>query len=338
MNDINTIAILLSLAALFSYINYRFIKLPNSIGLMVIAMVFSITIVILSGFGFKFIHDASDGLLGDIDFSQIVLTGLLGYLLFAGALQTNLDDLLRYKWKILTLATLGTIMSTFIIGTLMYGLFNLFGLSISYLYCLLFGALISPTDPVAVLSILKTMKTPKSLEAKISGESLFNDGVGVVIFLVLLGVVAGEQSSGFDIARIFAEEAIGGALLGLLLGGFTYLLLKRVDDYKTEILFTVALVAGGYALAAHVHTSGAIAMVMAGLLIGNHGKDFAMSKRTRDHLDSFWGLIDDILNSLLFVLIGLELAVIKLSPIYVAIGLIAILVVLLHALSALLFL
>lgn len=324
MEGTDTIAILLVLAALFSYINHRFLKIPNSIGLMVISMVFSLGIVILSHFGITFIEHTSETLFGSIDFSTMVLTGLLGYLLFAGALQINLGDLLKKKVEVLTLATVGTIMSTFIIGSLMYWLFGLFGLSISYLYCLLFGALISPTDPIAVLAILKGMKTPKSLSIKIAGESLFNDGVGVVIFLILLSIVMGEETSGLDVARLFTEEAIGGAILGLALGASTYYLLKKIDHYKTEILLTIALVAGGYALAAHLHTSGAIAMVMAGLLIGNHGKEFAMSAKTREHLDNFWDLVDDFLNAILFVLIGLELAAVRLSPTYIAIGLVAI--------------
>jgi CPA1 family monovalent cation:H+ antiporter len=172
------------------------------------------------------------------------------------------------------------------------------------------------------------MKAPKSFETKIAGESLFNDGVGVVIFLVLLDIAAGAHTTGLEVVRLFGEEAIGGALLGLALGGLTYWLLKRVDDYKTEVLFTVALVAGGYALAAHVRTSGAIAMVMAGLFIGNRGKQLAMSEKTRARLENFWELVDDILNSLLFVLIGLELAVIEVSPAYVAVGLVAIVLVL----------
>lgn len=328
MNVIDTISILLVLAALFSYINYRFVKIPNSIGVMVIAMVFSIVIVVLGSLGVPFVQTASDNFIQNIDFSNMVLVGMLGYLLFAGALQVNLTDLLKKKWEILVLATIGTIMSTFIIGTLMYGVFTTFGVSMSYLYCLLFGALISPTDPVAVLSILKNMKTPKSLSIKIAGESLFNDGVGVVIFMILLGISMGENTSGLGVIELFTAEAIGGALLGLLLGGIVYLLIKQVDHYKTEILLTVALAAGGYALASHIHTSGAIAMVMAGLLIGNQGKQFAMSEKTREHLEKFWDLIEDILNSVLFLLIGLGLVAIELSPTYIAIGLISIVVVL----------
>lgn len=328
MEIIDTVSILLVLAALFSYLNYRFIKMPNSIGLMVIAMSFSVAIVIFGGLGISIVQTTSDILLQNIDFSKMVLSGMLGYLLFAGALQVNLSDLLKKKWEIIILATVGTVMSTFIIGTLMYGLFNVFGLTISYLYCLLFGALISPTDPVAVLSILKGMKTPKSLSIKIAGESLFNDGVGVVIFMILLGIAMGRESNALDVVRLFMEEAIGGALLGIVLGAVVYMLLKRVDHYKTEILLTIALAAGGYTLATHIHTSGAIAMVVAGLLIGNRGKQLAMSEKTRTHLDNFWDLIEDILNSVLFVLIGLELAAIDLSPIYIVIGLITIAVVL----------
>lgn len=329
MDIFDAIAIVVSLAAVFAYANYRYLKMPSSIGLMILAMASSLAIVIASGLGVTHVERFASDLLNQVDFSRTFLTGMLGYLLFAGALQIDLNDLKQKKWEILTFATVGTVLSTFIIGTAMYGVLALLNIHMSYLYCLLFGALISPTDPVAVLSILKTTKPPRSLSIKISGESLFNDGIGVVIFLLLLDMATGEEVSAVSAIEVFTLEAIGGALLGLALGYFTYVLLKKVDDYKTEILVTLALATGGYALASALHMSGAIAMVVAGLLVGNRGKQFAMSLKTRENLDTFWDLVEDILNSILFVLIGFELLMISLQPSYITAGLIAIGVVLL---------
>lgn len=324
MDGFTTAAIIITLAASFAYINYRYLKMPTSIGLMVLAMAASLVFVAARWLGVTPLEHFGSELLAHVNFSETLLSGMLGYLLFAGALQIDLNDLRSKKWEIFTFATLGTLLSTFIIGSALYGICTVFNLPLSYIYCLLFGALISPTDPVAVLSILKNMKTPKSLSIKIAGESLFNDGIGVVIFLILLDIVAGEEVSAVGAVELFAKEAIGGALLGFALGFIAYTLLKRVDEYKTEILVTIALATAGYVLASALHMSGAIAMVVAGLLIGNHGKQFAMTAKTREHLDNFWDLVDDILNSVLFVLIGLELAAISLQPRYVGIGLIAI--------------
>ncbi len=325
MDAFHTAAVIISLASCFAYLNYRYLRMPTSIGLMVLAMATSVVILLAQVLGIPYLENFGSELLTNINFSDTLLSGMLGYLLFAGALQINLNDLKSKKWEILTFSVIGTLMSTFLIGGSMYVVCSLFNVHISFLYCLLFGALISPTDPVAVLSILKHMKTPKSLTIKIAGESLFNDGIGVVVFLILLDLVHGEEVSALGITGLFAKEAIGGALLGAVLGYFVYILLRRVDDYKTEILLTVTLATAGYALASTLHVSGAIAMVVAGLLIGNHGKQFAMTERTREHLDNFWDLVDDFLNSILFVLIGLELAVISLHPQYIGIGLLAIL-------------
>jgi CPA1 family monovalent cation:H+ antiporter len=250
---------------------------------------------------------------------------MLSFLLFAGALHIEFNDLADHKWIITILAVVGVLISTFVFGTAIYLVLPWLDLNLSYAWCLLFGALISPTDPIAVLGILKTAKVPKSLEIQISGESLFNDGIGVVAFLLLLEIAAGgDQPSFVHISTIFLKEAVGGAVLGLLLGWITYLLLKSVDHYQVEVLLTLALVAGGYALANAVHTSGPIAIVCAGVLIGNRGRRYAMSATTQEHLNSFWELVDEILNGLLFVLIGMEVLAIMFARDVLFAGLLAI--------------
>lgn len=330
MHLFNILAILITLAALFSYINHRFIRLPTAIGVMLIALVMSLILIALGKLGLRNIDAEAVMLLQSIDFDETVLHGMLSFLLFAGALHVNINDLLQQKWVIASLAVVGVAVSTFIVGGLIWLAFTALGMDMPLIYCLVFGALISPTDPIAVLGILKSAGASKSLETKITGESLFNDGVGVVIFIVLLGLVGSDHElSAGEVISLFAKEAGGGVVLGLASGALAYWLLKHVDDYQVEILVTLAVVTGGYALADTWHLSGPIAVVVAGLLIGNHGRLLAMSQRTREHLDTFWQLIDEILNAVLFVLIGLEVLVLPFTLDYLLVGLIAIPVVLL---------
>jgi CPA1 family monovalent cation:H+ antiporter len=310
MSILDVSALLLTLAALFSYLNYRYFKLPTTIGLMLIALGASLLVVLLGELGLVGVEGLAKQILAEVDFDETLLEGMLSFLLFAGALHVNLDDLSRQKAVIGTLATVGVVVSTLLVGGMTWLISDWLGLGLPFIYCLLFGALISPTDPIAVLSILKTSGAPKSLETKITGESLFNDGIGVVVFLVLLGVATGGELSAGQVAGLFAQEAVGGVVFGLLLGGFGYYLLKNVDEYQVEVLITLALVMGGYALAHTLHLSGPIAVVVAGLMIGNHGRQFAMSEHTRERLDTFWELVDEILNAVLFVLIGLEILLI----------------------------
>jgi CPA1 family monovalent cation:H+ antiporter len=320
----DVIAILLTLAAVFSYINYRFIKLPATIGVMLIALLLSLLLIVLGRFGVPVDRQAAR-ILSTVDFNRTLLHGMLSFLLFAGALHVNLGDLVSQKRVIGLLATVGLLISTAIVGVVSWWLFGLLGVKIPFIYGLLFGALISPTDPIAVLGILKKAGVAKSLETKITGESLFNDGVAVVIFLVLLGVLQGGDEGGvWGIVKLFFQEAVGGAVLGLLLGWITYRLLSRVDHYQVEILLSLALVTGGYALAGALHLSGPIAIVVAGLLIGNHGRALAMSKKTVQHLDTFWELVDEILNAVLFLLIGLELLIVSFTGRYLLAGLLMI--------------
>ena len=313
MDIIHVFAILITITALFSYINLRYVGLPVSIGVMVIALGLSLLVNVLSWVGFH-LEDPVRNFLQQIDFDKTLLQGMLSFLLFAGALHININDLAEKKWSIGTLATIGTLLSTFLVGTLTWGVLSWFGVTLSYIYCLLFGALISPTDPIAVLGILKTAGVPKSLETKIAGESLFNDGVGIVVFLIILEMATGSHEVSLThIGTLFVQEALGGVVFGLVLGYLGYLLLKSVDNYQVEILLTLAIAAGGYALADALHLSGPIAIVCAGLLIGNQGRHLGMSDETRYRMDVFWELIDDILNALLFVLIGLEVLVVSIS-------------------------
>lgn len=322
--------ILIVLAALFSYLNYRFIKLPTTIGLMVISLCFSLLLLALGYLGFAEITEKSRDLLSRIDFNQTLMHGMLSFLLFAGALHINLGDLRKQRWVVATLASVGVLISASLVAVAIWYVGQAIGLSLPFMYCLLFGAMIAPTDPIAVLGILKTTKVPKSLETKIAGESLFNDGVAVVLFIVLLRFADGSSDTGaIQIAMLFIVEALGGAVLGGVLGWLAYLMLKSVDNYQVEVLLTLALVMGGYALASSLHVSGPIAMVVAGLLIGNHGRTLAMSEKTRLHLDNFWELVDEILNAVLFVLIGLEVLVLAFTQQYLLAGLIAIPLVLL---------
>ncbi len=329
MGLFDILAVLITLTALFSFLNYCYLKLPTTIGVMVIGLIVSLLMIGLDFLGFNFVTYA-ENILAKIDFNKALMHGMLSYLLFAGALHINLEDLSKQKWVITILATAGVITSTFIIGTLFWYTAELFNLRIAYIYCLLFGALISPTDPIAVLAILKTTGVSKALETKICGESLFNDGIGVVVFLLIAGMAFGGHDVTLSaMTLLFVEEAFGGALYGLLIGYISYLMLKRVDDYQVEILLTLALVTGGYALAVVIHVSGPIAVVVAGLMIGNQGRLLAMSDTTREHLDTFWELLDEILNAILFVLIGLELLVISFSSQSLLLGSITIGIVLL---------
>ncbi len=320
---IHTLTILICLAALFSYVNYRVLKLPMTIGLMAVALLFSLGLLALGKVGVE-VEAEAERFIGAIDFNDALMHGMLGFLLFAGALHVKLDELWDLKWVIGTLAVVGTILSSLLTGTLGYFLFEAIGMPLAFLYCLLFGALISPTDPIAVMGILRQAKLPKALEMKIVGESLFNDGVGVVIFLVVLNLLPKPSVNVTDVIVLFAEEAVGGAALGLALGYVAYRMLRSVDNYQVEILITLALVMGSFGLADLLHTSGPIAVVVAGLLIGNHGRQWAMSDTTREHLDNFWELLDELLNAVLFVLIGLEVLVLSFQRSYLIAGLAAI--------------
>jgi len=329
MDIFTIITVLISFSAVFSFVNYRYFRLPRTIGLMLFALALSVALIVVGRTGWD-VRDQATDLIQRIDFNRLLLQGMLGFLLFAGALHVEANELLRHKWIIFVLATAGTILSTVLVGVLTWQVFRLMGPELPLIYCLLFGALISPTDPVAVLGILKELKVPKSIETQMAGEALFNDGVGVVLFIVLMRIATGGPDTSLDQSiLLFVKEAFGGILIGLVIGWMAYQMLKRVDNYQVEVLITLGLVMGGYDLAHALHTSGPLAIVAAGLLIGNHGRAFAMSETTRKNLDMFWELIDEILNGILFILIGIEVLVLEISFHHFLAGLVIIPLVLL---------
>lgn len=404
MSFFDIAGILVGLAALFALINHKLLKLPTTVGLMLLAMLHAAALLAI-GQVYPGVLDGAELLIGSIDFDQTLMQGMLGYLLFAGALHVNLNDLKKQTAVIALLATLGVLATTFIVGGLTYIITGWLGIEVRFIYCLIFGSIVAPTDPIAVLGIVKKLGAPKSLETKIAGESLFNDGVGVVVFIALLGIAGlgghgdstphadgsffidmvdgndyaayepedfpekfsnriidvprplwnhkevdddwiwiqltdeeweelkqyfaeehdGKHTTGAaDVAKLFALEAGGGIALGFVLGLLCFFLLRSIDHYATEILLSLAVVTGGYALAMKLHLSGPLAMVVAGLILGNHGRTLAMSDKTREHLDTFWELVDELLNAVLFVLIGLEVLVLSFEGKYLLAGAMAI--------------
>lgn len=321
-------SILIVLSALFAYINFRFIKLPLQIGLMLLAIITSLSVIAIGTIQPSVFFSAKQTLLS-FDFSELLLGSMLSFMLFAGAIHIKLDTLKQESLPVILFSTMSVLLSTLIIGIVVYYLLILFKLPAPFIHCLLFGSLISPTDPIAILGILKESKISKSLEMKIAGESLFNDGVAVVLFLTIFQIA--EQHGNIqikDVTLLFIREAFGGILLGVAVGYTGFLLIRSIDNYKVEVLLTIAIVMGGYSLADFLRVSGPLAMVAAGIITGNQVKKFAMSKTTSEYIDLFWELINEMLNAILFVIMGLELLVIHFVPVYISIGLITIVFVL----------
>jgi CPA1 family monovalent cation:H+ antiporter len=335
------IAVLVTLAAVIGYVNHRWLKLEPAVGLLMISLASSLGVMGMHALWPSLqIVEQLQTMLSNIDFNQALMHGMLGFLLFAGALHVDLEYFVRAKGTIATLATVGLVTSTVLVGWLSWLVFNALGLEISFLACLVFGSLISPTDPIAVMGTLKTLNAPKDLEANIAGESLFNDGVAVVLFTGLVALLAAKtgQSSGHgghggefgaaQFAMFFLREAGGGTVLGLVCGYTIYRMMLSIDDYKVEVMLSLALVMGSYSLAWALHVSGPIAVVVAGILIGNRGKNFAMSEEVVDYLEKFWELLDEMLNAILFMLIGIEVLVISFTRQSVLAGIIIIGIVL----------
>ena len=330
MELFNIITILVVVSAAFAYINERFVKLPYTIGAMVITIVMSMVLTII-GWANPALTNPLRVLITQIDFSTVLLEILLSFLLFAGALHTNFDQLKVQRGPILAFATIGVLLSTLLIGILMYYMLPFFGLQVGFIPCLLFGALISPTDPIAVLGILKKVGVPKKLETKIVGESLFNDGVGVVIFMTIYAIAQKgvDQITLGEVGILLLEEVGGGILLGVILGFIAYRLLKSIDEYSVEVMITIAIVMGGYMLAQSLHFSGPLAVVVAGLIVGHDTvRDHTMSELTELYVDKFWETWDGLLNGILFVLIGLEILVLPFEKTFLLSGLVAIPVIL----------
>lgn len=327
MDALKLISLIIALSACLAYINIRFLKLPSTIGLMVLSLILSL-LLLVAGTAWP-IGNFVKSMMVQIDFSGFLLDFMLGFLLFAGALHTDVKKLRKAKWPILIYATAGILISTFLVAAGIYLLLPFLYQPVEFIYCLLFGALISPTDPIAVLSILKKTGIAESIETKITGESLFNDGVGVVVFLTLFSIAREgiSEVSASEILILLVEEILGGLTLGLALGYLGFFMLKKIDHYQTEVLITLSMVMGGISLAPMLHFSGPLAMVIAGLFIGNKGALEAMSEQTNDYVYKFWEMIDEIFNAILFVLIGLELLVIPFEMSFFYVGLIAIIIV-----------
>jgi monovalent cation:H+ antiporter, CPA1 family len=325
-----TFSLLIVLTAIFSFLNSRFLKLPSTIGIMIISMITSISLVALGKTFPEYPLPFSD-IIASVDFPEVLMGAMLNFLLFAGSIHVSMHDLRKQRIPIMIFSTLGVIISTFIVGALMYFAFMYLGMPIPLVQCFVFGALISPTDPLAAIAILRKAGIRKPLEVKVAGESLFNDGVSVVLFAVLLQLAQGNE---FDITFIhitglFVQEAGGGLFMGILLGYIGSHAIKRITDYNVTVMITVAIVMGGYLISRYLHISGPLTMVAAGLVIGNYGKATAMSRVDKDYLDKFWELIDEILNAMLFLIIGFELLLIPDISQYWQIGCISIAVVLL---------
>ncbi|MEB8328661.1 sodium:proton antiporter [Flavobacteriaceae bacterium KMM 6897] len=331
-------SILVLLSAVFGYLNVRFLKLPNSIGLMLITILFTLAIFAISYFDNTLLN-AEKYIITQIDFKTLLLDVMLGFLLFAGALHTNFEQLKVQRWPIFVFSTLGVVVSTFLVGTFMYLLLGLIQIEVAYIYCLVFGALISPTDPIAVLGILKNAGVPKILETKIVGESLFNDGVGVILFLTLfqMAALSGESIEFSHVVTLLAKEVFGGILLGLFLGWLAYRFMKKIDDYQIEVIITLAVVMIGTVIAQKFHFSAPLAMVTSGLLIGtDRVREDAMSDETEQYVDKFWELLDILLNTVLFVLIGMEMLVLAYDGSYLLAGVLAVPIILISRFLSLL--
>jgi len=325
MTNFHTLAFILCFAAAGAYINHKYLKLPATIGLTMIALLISLIMVGLADLGLINLA-ALRASIDSIDFSGFFLHGVLAFLLFAGALHIDLSELRKFRILVALLATISVVVATFCTAGMVWDGARLLGFNFPYIDALLFGALIAPTDPVAVLGVLKETKLAKGLRIKIASESLFNDGVGVVVFLALLSISKGERLP--DISMIFLTliwGGIGSVILGLTLGWLTHQLLNSIDDYKVEVLLTLALVTGGYVLAEAIDVSAPITMVIAGLFVGNHGHVFSTPEKNRKHLDLFWELLDEIINALLFMFLGLEMIVLTINDQRIVLGLIAIL-------------
>jgi CPA1 family monovalent cation:H+ antiporter len=324
MDALSAAAALITLAALFSLLNHRYIRQPVSVAMLLFSLALSLSLVALGKLGVEAKWLAREAI-GAIELDRALLDGMLSFLLFAGALHVDLAEFAKRRWAIGFLASLGVVVSALVAGGALWWIFRALGLAVPLAWCLVFGALISPTDPIAVLAILKSAHAERSLAAKMAGESLLNDGFGIVLFVLFLGIaMGGEEVTAAGVSALFVREVLGGALFGLAIGYAAYRLFAGLDSYQVEVLLTLALVMGGYAAARALHVSGPIAVVIAGVIIGNRGLRHAMPERSRERVGQFWELIDEIFNAVLFIMIGLELLRLDFQPTYIWAGLLAI--------------
>ncbi len=329
---LQSFSLIFSIAAFFAFINYKWLKLPATIGLMIMSLVTVIAISLCKDVFPDFYLFFCD-IVTNSDFKSLLFDGMLSFLIFAGALHVNIDELNKEKWPVLLFATLSVLISTALVGGLIYFAAQWIGVELSFLNALLFGALISPTDPVAVLAILKKTNIAKNLQVKIEGESLFNDGIGVVVFSAIFILsemeVAPEQSSiGVEIGRLFLEEAVGGMLYGAILGFLGYTCIKSVDDNpQLAVMISLAIAMGGYSIASLIHVSGPLAMVVSGIIIGNKINIASNQGATRKLLNDIWESLDDVFNGVLFVLIGLSIHLLKFEMNFLLLGFLAIFIV-----------
>lgn len=329
MSTLTLLSFLFTIAVIISYINFRFIKLQSSIAITITTSFFTLCIIFLSFFGLDVGQEKIIVLLSTINFHDLLMNGMLSFMLFAGALHLNFSELRSEKWEVSILAVVGTLLSTLIVASLTFYFLAFLGQPLDFIYCLLFGAVISPTDPIAVLSIFKQLKAPKSLDVRLTGESLFNDGIAIVLFVTLYSIAYEQHPADFSsVFGLFLQEAGGGIFYGLLLGWLGYWLIKSIDDPLQEIFITLAIATGGYSLAQMLNISGPLAMVVAGLLLGNHKKMFYMSEKSRTYLISFWDVMDNAFNAILFLLIGMELIAVQHSSFELITGAGAIIIVL----------
>jgi CPA1 family monovalent cation:H+ antiporter len=323
------ISFMITLAVIMAYLNHRFFRLQTTTAITLGSSLFSLILIATGHLGFHSLEKTVSNLLQQIDFHDVLMNGMLSFLLFAGGLTVNFQDLKSCKWEVGILAILGTITSAFMVAFAAFFISRWLHHPMPFVYCLLFGALISPTDPIAVLALFKEINAPRQLHATVAGESLFNDGIGIVLFLtVYAALTTGSKVHLTTISLLFLQQAIGGIVYGALIGLLAYKVIKPITDLKVVILITLAVTTGGYALAQHLGISGPLAMVVAGIFLGNQGHTFHMPKKSREYLDNFWEMIDEILNAVLFLLIGLELLLIPLTQLHFIAGLLAIPVVL----------
>ncbi|MEC6883409.1 sodium:proton antiporter [Photobacterium piscicola] len=308
MSVYNTLCFLAAAAMLIAFINSKIGKMQTTIAITAGSLILSLLIIFAGHNGWFHLEDIASTQMGKINFEDFLLKGILGFLLFAGGLGIKLPHLKEQKWEITTLALGSTLFSTFFIGFSLWGICQLLGIQLDLIYCLLFGSLISPTDPIAVLAIVKKMNAPRRISTQIEGESLFNDGFGLVIFVTLFTIAFGNQSpTVLSVSQLFIQEAIGGIIYGFILGLIFHYLICSTNDHSMELLLTIGIPTAGYAFAEIIHVSGPLAMVVSGIMIGNWTRYIGFSKESEEHLDHFWELVDEFLNGLLFLLIGMTM-------------------------------